>query len=76
LNVLSSYLETKYKGLSWENYVSICTGGAPSVVGSITDFACLDKRKRKILTLPQHTASMLSRYFSSHEPVGQISARP
>jgi hypothetical protein len=41
---LSSYLETK--GLSWENCVGIYTGGAPSMVGSITDFAYLVKKKQ------------------------------
>jgi hypothetical protein len=45
-NVLASYLE--------ENYVSICTGAAPSVVGSIREYACLGKRRKKILTF-HHT---------------------
>jgi hypothetical protein len=42
-NVLSSYLETK--GLSWENHVGIYTDGAPSVVGSITGFTSLVKKR-------------------------------
>jgi arginine/ornithine N-succinyltransferase beta subunit len=42
-NVLSSELETE--GLSWENYVDICTDGDPSMVGSITGFASVVKKK-------------------------------
>jgi hypothetical protein len=40
---LSSYLETK--GLSWENCVGICAGGAPSMVCSIKGLACLVKKE-------------------------------
>jgi hypothetical protein len=43
INVFSSYLETK--GLHWDNSVGICTDGAPSMVGSITGFVSLKKRK-------------------------------
>jgi hypothetical protein len=47
-NVLSSC--QKIKGLSWENFVGICTDGAPSVVGSIRGFASLVKRKTPDIT--------------------------
>jgi hypothetical protein len=47
-NVLSSYLETK--GLTWENYIGICTDCAPSVVGSIRGFACLVKGENPDVT--------------------------
>jgi hypothetical protein len=40
---LSSHLETK--GLSWRNFVGICTDGAPSVVGCMRGFACLVKKE-------------------------------
>jgi hypothetical protein len=58
-NVLSSYLETK--GLSLENCAGICTDGAPSIVGSIRSFASLVKKKKKILTISQHTALFTNR---------------
>jgi hypothetical protein len=43
-NQLARYLETK--GMSWENCVGICTGGAPSMVGSITGFTSLAKKEK------------------------------
>jgi hypothetical protein len=55
INVFSSYVETK--GLHWENFIGICTDGAPSAVASITGFASL----KKILTLSQHTTLFTER---------------
>ena len=43
LNILSTYLETR--GSSWKACPSICTDGAPSMVGVIKGFASLEKQE-------------------------------
>jgi hypothetical protein len=53
--VISSFLETK--GVPWENCVSICTVGAPSMVGSIRGFTYLVN----VVTLSQHVALFTDR---------------
>jgi hypothetical protein len=42
-NVLSSYMESR--GLSWRNYVGICTDCAPSMLGSMRGFTYLVKKE-------------------------------
>ena len=61
-NILSSYL--KARGLSWKNYVGICTECAPSMVGSMIGFVFLVKQENPDVISTQcfrHREALLSK---------------
>jgi hypothetical protein len=58
-NILSSYLESC--GLSWNHCVGICTGGAPSVIGSIKSFVTHVREKIITTTCLLHREVLVSK---------------